>query len=134
MVTAPPTFRPPWLPHRFAKAESTRRHDERRGSARERGYDSRWEKARKAWLGKHPLCVCCWANGVAHPAAVLDHIVPHKGDKARFWDGGNWQGLCQWCDKSIKRPVENDWLARGGVVAVLHLDRKIAGWVHPAAR
>ena len=118
----------------MAKVEASKRHDERRGSARQRGYDGRWEKARKAYLAKHPLCVCCAAHGVVNAARVLDHVEPHKGDKAKFWNSSMWQGLCEWCDKSLKRPIENDWVARGGPVAVLHLNRKAAGWVHPAAR
>lgn len=25
---------------------------------------------------------------------VVDHIKPHKGDAALFWDAANWQALC----------------------------------------
>jgi 5-methylcytosine-specific restriction protein A len=25
---------------------------------------------------------------------VVDHIVPHRGDKKLFWDSSNWQALC----------------------------------------
>ena len=38
---------------------------------------------------------------------MLDHIVPHKGDMKVFWDRANWQGLCDRCDKTIKRPLEH---------------------------
>lgn len=71
---------------------------------------------------------------MAHPAQVLDHIVPHKGDKTLFWDSANWQGLCEWCDKNIKRSVENAWLAGQGSMDLLSLNRKIPGWRHPRAR
>lgn len=131
MPRAPPTFRPPWLPQR---REQARAHDLRRGSARERGYDSRWEKARAHWLKLHPLCVCCAAQGVTHAAAVLDHVMPHKGDQALFWDSANWQGLCEWCDKNVKRAVENDWLSGRAARALLDLRRRVPGWVHPAGR
>ena len=30
-------------------------------------------------------------------AVVVDHIWPHKGDRALFWDRGNWQSLCKAC-------------------------------------
>jgi 5-methylcytosine-specific restriction protein A len=30
-------------------------------------------------------------------ATVVDHIVPHKGDKVKFWDSSNWQSLCKRC-------------------------------------
>jgi len=26
---------------------------------------------------------------------VVDHIVPHRGDRALFWDTSNWQPLCK---------------------------------------
>ena len=29
------------------------------------------------------------------PATVVDHIVPHRGDKKLFWDQSNWQPLCK---------------------------------------
>ena len=38
----------------------------------ERGYDSRWAKARKIFLAQHPLCAVCGA-----PATDVDHIIPH---------------------------------------------------------
>ena len=68
--------------------------DERRGSAHERGYDHRWQRARAAYLREHPLCVHCRKQGRVTAASVVDHIKPHKGNKALFWDQGNWQGLC----------------------------------------
>jgi 5-methylcytosine-specific restriction protein A len=27
---------------------------------------------------------------------VVDHIRPHMGDPALFWDEGNWQALCDY--------------------------------------
>ena len=29
--------------------------------------------------------------------AVVDHIVPHRGDSNLFWDRNNWQPLCKPC-------------------------------------
>ena len=60
--------------------------DSRRPSARERGYDSKWETERAAYLKAHPKCVRCPAT-----ATVVDHIVPHKGDRKLFWSRSNWQ-------------------------------------------
>ena len=134
MPIAPPTFRPPWFPASVIKREQQRTHDDHRGSARERGYTNKWDKARLHYLAAHPLCICCGAQGMIHPATVVDHIEPHKGDMVKFWNRANWQGLCEWCDKSIKRPVENDWLKGKVPVHFLHLDYRIAGWIHPAAR
>lgn len=71
--------------------------DRMRGGADARGYDSRWRKARKYFLEKHPLCAKCMRNGKLTPATVVDHIIPHRGDQQLFWDDGNWQPLCKGC-------------------------------------
>lgn len=71
--------------------------DARRGSARERGYDYRWEQAVKCWRAEDPernLCVDCRAEGRLVYGRQTDHIVPHKGDAAKFWDRENWAARC----------------------------------------
>lgn len=72
-----------------------RRADRARGTAAQRGYDSKWRNARLGFLRKHPLCVHCHAEGKVGVATEVDHIVPHRGDKKLFWDRKNWQGLCK---------------------------------------
>ncbi len=64
-------------------------------SASARGYTHRWQKVSKAFLKAHPLCVRCQAEGRYIKAEVVDHIIPHKGDKKLFWDRDNWQPLCK---------------------------------------
>ena len=68
-----------------------------RASARQRGYTRRWEIARAAYLQLHPLCVRCKAHGRVAPASVVNHITPHKGDQALFWDEANWEAVCKPC-------------------------------------
>ena len=68
---------------------------EHRGSARQRGYTYAWEKASKAFLREHPLCVECLKENRLTPAEVVDHIIPHRGSKKLFWDKSNWQPLCK---------------------------------------
>lgn len=68
-----------------------------RESSKERGYDSAWAKARKRYLVTHPLCVKCKEAGRYEMATVVDHIIPHRGNKTLFWDESNWQGLCKSC-------------------------------------
>lgn len=48
----------------------------------------------------------CQAQGKLTPATVVDHIKPHKGDSALFWDTGNWQGLCTHHHNSTKQAIE----------------------------
>lgn len=68
----------------------------KRESAHARGYTRKWQKARAGYLRNHPLCVACLADGEQlSPSTVVDHIIPHKGDMARFWDSSNWQALCK---------------------------------------
>lgn len=92
MPKRPTVFRPSHLPTR---AQQNRTYDRHRGSARERGYDSRWDKARRTFLSRHPLCVMCEREGRVTAATVVDHIIPHRGDQKLFWDTGNWQSLCK---------------------------------------
>jgi 5-methylcytosine-specific restriction protein A len=68
-----------------------------RPTAAQRGYDYSWQKARLGYLADHPLCVPCGERGLTMAATVVDHIVPHKGDKTLFWSSDNWQSLCATC-------------------------------------
>jgi 5-methylcytosine-specific restriction protein A len=69
----------------------------KRQSAEERGYNSRWRTARKRFLNSNPLCVYCLKDNKVVKATVVDHIIPHRGDKILFWDVSNWQALCKRC-------------------------------------
>lgn len=69
--------------------------DERRGSASERGYGGRWQKARATFLRRNPLCVECGKLHRYVAATIVDHVIPHKGDQDLFWDTSNWQPLCK---------------------------------------
>jgi 5-methylcytosine-specific restriction endonuclease McrA len=77
-----------------------------RPSARERGYSSRWDKARATFLRSHPWCVMCAKQGARIAASVVDHIIPHKGDQLLFWNKGNWQSLCAPHHNSTKQAIE----------------------------
>ena len=98
-----------WCPS--CRAEHNRNDRERRGSARERLYDARWERYRRAYLSQHPLCVECAAAGRTTPATVVDHVRAHKGDLALFWDPANHRALCRRCHDA--RVDEGDF-GRGG--------------------
>lgn len=89
-----------------AKRERNARHDARRPSASARGYDHEWRKARLEYLASHPYCRECSANGITRLATVVDHVIPHRGDKRLFWHRANWQPLCQPCHNSIKQRQE----------------------------
>jgi len=84
-----------------------------RASAAQRGYNSRWQKARATYLREHPLCADHLARGAVVQAEVVDHIVPHRGDQALFWDSKNWQALCKRCHDSHKQRMEKSGVAVG---------------------
>ncbi len=75
------------------KKKENKEYEKKRGSSRERGYDSAWQKASKAYLKKHRTCVYC-----GNPAECVDHIVAHKGDKNLFWLSSNWAASCIKCN------------------------------------
>lgn len=68
-----------------------RRHDRNRPRASQRGYGSKWRKARDLFLKVNDRCA--WP-GCHAPATVVDHVIPHRGDMTLFWDRANWQPLC----------------------------------------
>ena len=80
--------------------------DEQRGSSAQRGYGYKWQKAREAYLRKHPICFNCSRKGLVVAAIVVDHIKPHKGDMVLFWDSSNWQPLCKQCHDGYKKRLE----------------------------
>ncbi|HUE93586.1 HNH endonuclease [Pseudomonas sp.] len=69
----------------------------------ERGYGSRWQRARETFLAHNPLCVYCQKKGRVEVATVVDHIVDHRGNQDLFWQQSNWQPLCKPCHDSVKR-------------------------------
>lgn len=99
----PPSHRPA---HQATRSEQKREHDVRRGSARERGYTRAWDKAAVLYRMEHPLCLGCEAIDRLQPSTVVDHIVPHKGDRELFWNVENWQASCDWHHDVIKQLLE----------------------------
>lgn len=102
--------------------------DERRGSPSSRGYDRRWARESATFRQQHPLCCCCRANGSVKPSDVTDHIIPHRGDDALFWDARNWQALCYRCHNQIKSRIEQEWEAGRLPQSHLRLDRPLPQW------
>lgn len=85
-------------------------------------YDHCWRKARAAWLAEHPLCEDCQRRGIVAAASVVDHIKPHRGDLALFWDRANWQALCKPCHDGHKQRAERTGAVVGCGVDGLPLD------------
>ncbi|NVK56669.1 MAG: HNH endonuclease [Alteromonadaceae bacterium] len=56
-----------------------------------------WKRLRLFHLSRFPLCVECESVGLVVGATDVDHIKPHRGDRAIFFDQGNLQSLCKSC-------------------------------------
>lgn len=78
-----------------------------RPTAHDRGYNYRWQKARKEFLANNPLCAFCARDGEITIASVVDHIEPHRGNQDLFWSPDNWQPLCKPHHDSEKQKMEN---------------------------
>ncbi|MBS1803526.1 MAG: HNH endonuclease [Acidobacteria bacterium] len=88
-----------------------------KGKARERKpewhtfYDYRWQRASGLYLKQHPIAADIFDrhSGRLLRAVVVDHIIPHKGDRELFWDQENWQGLTK-SDHDRKTALEQQGL------------------------
>ena len=79
-------------------------HPEEVRSAASRGCGRAWQKASRQFLQAHPLCEECKQQGKYTKAAVVDHVIPHRGDEKLFWDRSNWRALCKRChDRKTRR-------------------------------
>ena len=57
-----------------------------------------WKNLRASVIDAEPVCRLC-----DRLATSVDHIVPHHGDRARFFDPDNLQPLCRWCHAAKSR-------------------------------
>jgi 5-methylcytosine-specific restriction protein A len=115
----PPTFRSKTAGDKAAI-------DRDRGTSRQRGYGSRWDRLSASYKRSHPLCLGCQAVGRVAQTEVTDHIVPHDGYPSLLWDRANWQPACKWHHDRIKQQLEALW-RRGSIKAAdLRLDSEIA--------
>lgn len=78
--------------------ERKARADRKRPSARERGYDAQWEKARAEYLAVYSSCRRC-----GQPATEVDHIIPIRKAPHRRLDRTNFQSLCRQCHAGWKQ-------------------------------
>jgi 5-methylcytosine-specific restriction protein A len=69
---------------------------------------ARWRRRSKRQLELEPLCQWCQRRGVITAARVTHHLVPHHGDRQKFWYG-ELISLCKSCHDSDGQRIE-----RGG--------------------
>jgi 5-methylcytosine-specific restriction protein A len=84
--------------HADQERSRARRHDEWRGTAASRGYDSDWVKVRTAALKRdHYLCQHCMKDCLLTEAKDVDHIVPVRTAPELRLNINNTQSLCRSC-------------------------------------
>ncbi|MBK4215567.1 HNH endonuclease [Paracoccus caeni] len=71
----------------------------------------RWQRLRIRIIARDSavcqMCGCRTTTGRKNPrAAEVDHIIPHRGDEARFWNVNNLQCLCKVCHSTTKQRQE----------------------------
>jgi 5-methylcytosine-specific restriction endonuclease McrA len=96
-------------PFRAFAAPTPRQVDRERGSSRERGYDSRWDKAARAYRRHHPVCEYCAAGAFGEIRDALssrvDHLFPQRRHPGVFWRTCWWVASCDECD-GFKQALE----------------------------
>lgn len=83
-----------------------------------------WQRLRGAQLAKHPLCQCPHCQEGKQrttTATVVDHKIPHKGDRRLFFDSKNLRSMSKPCHDAFKQSQE-----RGGAGFFKGVDER--GW------
>lgn len=76
------------------EAQVARQWDRQRGTARQRGYDARWNNLARRYIRQHPTCELCGE----HPAKEVDHIIALR-DGGQKYATYNMQALCRPCHR-----------------------------------
>lgn len=98
----------------FHSKAKRRREDQRRPSAKARGYDSKWERTRRLYLRSHPICED--PEGCIDRSTDVDHIdgLGPLGPKGH--DEENLRALCHsHHSKRTARDQPGGWHAMSGV-------------------
>jgi 5-methylcytosine-specific restriction protein A len=66
-----------------------------------------WRLLRAGQLGREPWCRMCARIGRTTPATIVDHVEPHRGDHALFFDPSNLQSLCAPHHDATKQRAEH---------------------------
>ena len=83
----------------------------------------KWKQLRRSQLQAKPFCAYCLQLEIRSPATVADHVTPHRGNKALFFDPLNLQSLCKTCHDSAKQRLEKSGVLAGGDVHGMPFDR-----------
>lgn len=83
----------------------------RRGTASQRGYNKRWERTRRAYLGQYPMCEC----GCGRIATVVHHLDGQGPNGPRGHDPTNLQALAKVCHDRVTAQQQPGGWHKGAV-------------------
>lgn len=92
------------LMHEEQIKDSNTKYSKQRGSTADRGYDSQWQKARLAYLKRHPLCEDCLEKGIIEPAEMVHHVKAVKERPDLRLDPKNFKALSNACHEKREGP------------------------------
>lgn len=81
-----------------------------------------WKVLRDHHKRIEPVCRYCLQQGQPVAVQVVDHIIPHRGDEALFFDPNNLQSLCKLHHDSTKQREERTGQALGCDASGIPLD------------
>ena len=81
-----------------------------------------WLRLRGQQLAAQPVCKYCRKENRVTAACVVDHVIPHKGDEALFFDADNLQSLCKHCHDRHKQRQERTGILVGGDLDGIPID------------
>lgn len=83
---------------RCPKCQAKRERQRPLAEVRKLYHSARWLALRRRVLQEQPTCPWCFARDARVVASTdVDHIAPHRGDLALFWDRENLQAMCKAC-------------------------------------
>jgi 5-methylcytosine-specific restriction protein A len=94
--------------YEIAKRERQEAFDRKRAGIDFRAWyrEPLWHALRSTQLRSHPQCLFHQRMGVKVQATIVDHIKPHRGSRALFFDARNLQSLCESCHNRVKQSRE----------------------------
>jgi len=90
------------------RKKEQREYNHKRGGSTQQGYGYKWQQYRERYLRENPMCVIRGPRCMIK-ANEVDHIKPHKGDQALFWDPANHQAVCKLCHSSKTAKEDGRW-------------------------
>lgn len=92
-------------------------------------YDEpQWRTESAAFRAEHPLCCCELHHGRpgSPPSQVVDHVIPHRGDRTLFYERSNWCAKAKACHDSKSMRLDRGDAYDDGI----HTASGRRGWSH----